>query len=219
MTLAREAFGLPLTLLSVVLLGGIHLTTPVVIRQPTLFSLVLASVLLAVFTQSGVVEPSRLMYGDRPAWANVNGLLVLVTLFLANAQVISRLTPEAGLPALAVSVLFFVALLQLAAAALDRVRCLRVWAVTLLSAFVVKFIILAALAGPSDRPLARALQALVDGLTFGGLSQPIERPAAGYLVFAMLAAYLMGLALLPCRREERLSNREAGRTQGLELRS
>jgi hypothetical protein len=56
-------------------------------------------------------------------------------------------------------------------------------------------------------------------LTFGGLSQPIERPAAGYLVFAMLAAYLMGLALLPSRREERLSNREAGRTQGLELRS
>ena len=89
MTPAREAFGLPLTLLTVVLLGGIRLTTPVAILPPTLFSLVLASVLLAVFTQSGAVDTSKLMHADRPAWANVNGLLVLLTLFLANAQVIS----------------------------------------------------------------------------------------------------------------------------------
>ena len=215
MTPAREAFGLPLTLLTVVLLGGIRLTTPVAIQPPTLFSLVLASVLLAVFTQSGVVDTSRLMHADRPAWANVNGLLVLLALFLANAQVMSRLTPEAGLPALAVSVLFFVALLQLGAAALDRARCLRVWAVTLLSAFVVKFIILAALAGPADRPLARALQALVDGLTFGSLSQPIERPAGGYLVFGMLSVYLLGLVLLPGLRREGVRSRDLeARDQG-----
>lgn len=220
MTPAREAFGLPLALLTVVLLGGIRLTAPIAIQPPTLFSLVLASVLLAVFTQSGVVDPSRLLHADRQAWANVNGLLVLLTLFLANAQVIARLTPEAGLPALALSVLFFVALLQLGAAALDAARCLRMWAVTLLSAFVVKFIILAALAGPADRPMARALQALVDGLTFGSLSQPIERPAAGYLVFAMLSLYLMGLVLLPSRREERLGNWEPGpRTKDLEIRN
>ena len=217
MTPAREAFGLPLTLLTVVLLGGIRLTTPVAILPPTLFSLVLASVLLAVFTQSGAVDMSKLMHADRPAWANVNGLLVLLTLFLANAQVISRLTPEAGLPALTVSLLFFVALLQLGAAALDRPRCLRVWAVTLLSAFVVKFIILAAVAGPADRPLARALQALVDGLTFGSLSQPIERPAAGYVVFTMLSVYLLGLVLLPGRRELGLSETEI-RDQGSEVR-
>jgi hypothetical protein len=209
-TPAREAFGLPLALLTVVLLGGIRLTTPVVIAPPTLFSLVLASVLLAIFTQSGVVDPSRLLHADRPAWANLNGLLVLLTLFLANAQAISRLTPDFGLPALAVSVLFFVALLQLGAAGLDRARCLRMWAVTLLSAFVVKFIVLAALAGPADRPLARALQALVDGLTFGSLSQPTERPAAGYLVFAMLGLYLVGLVLLPSRREDETTNWEPG---------
>ena len=54
--------------------------------------------------------------------------------------------------------------------------------------------------------MARALQALVDGLTFGSLSQPLERPAAGYLVFAMLSVYLIGLVLLPSRREQRLGN-------------
>jgi hypothetical protein len=197
MTPVREAFALPLTLLTVVLLGGIRLTTPAAIEPPTLFALVLATLLLAVFAQSGVVDAARLLHAERSPMANVNGLLVLVTLFLANAQVISRLTPDSGLPALAVSVWFFVTLLQLGAAALDRARCLRAWAVTLLAAFVVKFVVLAALAGPADRPLARALQALVDGLTFGSLSQPVERPAAGYVAFAMLATYVIGLVLLP----------------------
>lgn len=197
MTPAREAFALPLTLLTVVLAGGIRLTTPVAIEPPTLFSLVLASVLTAVFVQSGVVDPSRLLHADRSPLANVNGLLAMLALFLANAQVISRLTPDSGLPALGVSLLFFVTLLQLGAAALERARCLRVWAVTLLAAFVVKFIVLATLAGPADRPLARALQVLVDGLTFGSLTQPAERPAAGYLAFAMLGTYLLGLVFLP----------------------
>ena len=208
MTPVREAYGLPLTLLTVVLLGGVRLTSPVIIEPPSLFSLVLASVLVAVFVQSGVLDPARLLDAQRTAVANVNGLLVLLALFLANAQVISRLTPDAGLPALAVSILFFVALLQLGAAALDRARCLRVWAVTLLSAFVVKFIVLPALAGPADRPLARALQALVDGLTFGSLSQPVERPAAGYLVFAMLGTYLFALVLLPAAERRALVPRE-----------
>jgi hypothetical protein len=175
---------------------------------------VLASLLLGTFAQSGVVDPARLVHSERSAWANVNGLLVLLTLFLANAQVISRLTPDTGLPALAVSVLFFVTLLQLAAAALDRTHCLRVWGVTLLAAFVVKFIVLGALAGPADRPLARALQALVDGLTFGSLSQPIERPAAGYLAFAMLATYLVGLVLLPA-----IERRRTGLLRRLSLRA
>jgi hypothetical protein len=196
-TPAREAFGLPLTLLTVVLLGGIRLTTPVAIAPPTVFSLVLASVVMAVFVQSGALDPSRLVEANRPPLANLNGLLALLALFIAHAQIISRLTPDTGLPALAVSVLLLVTLLQLAAAALDRQRCLRVWGITLLCAFAVKFVIVAALAGPADRTSARVLQALVDGLTFGNLSQPAERPAAGYLAFAMLALYLLGLILLP----------------------
>lgn len=197
MTPLREAYGLPLTLLTVVLIGGIRLTTPVAIVPPTLFSLVLGTVLLAVFVQSGVVDVAALVHAERPSLANVNGLLVLVALFAAGAQVISRLTPDAGPPALGVSLLFFVTLLQLGAAGLDRERCLRVWAVTLLAAFVVKFVVLAALAGPADGTLARALQVLVDGLTFGSLTVPAEGPAAGYLSFAMLGLYFFALILLP----------------------
>ena len=217
MTPAREAYALPLTLLTVVLIGGIRLTSPVAIVPPTLFSLVLASVLVAVFVQSGVVDVSALVHAHRPAWAKINGMLVLLTLFVANAQVISRLTPDAGPPAIAVAVLFLVTLLQLGAAALDRTRCLRMWAVTLLAAFVVKFVLLDALAGPADRPLARALQALVDGLTFGSLSQPVERAAAGYLAFAMLGIYLVGLVLLPAVEPRALVARREQAADGRSL--
>lgn len=208
MTAGREAFGLPLLLLTVTLAGGIRLTEPVTIELPALFSLVLATLLLAVFGQSGVLAPERLVSAERTGLANVNGLLVVLALFVASAQVISRLTPDAGLPALAISLLFFVTLLQLGAAGLDRLRCLRMWAVTLLSAFVIKYVVLAALAGPADRPLARALQALADGVTFGGFAQPGERAAAGYLAFAMLALYALALVMLPAVQRHALVVRQ-----------
>jgi hypothetical protein len=203
-TPGREAFGLPLLLLTVTLVGGVRLTEPVVIQAPALFALVLATLLMAVFAQSGVLAPERLVNPGRATLANLNGLLVLLTLFVASAQVISRLTPDSGLPALAMNLLFFVTVLQLGAAALDRLRCLRMWAVTLLSAFAIKYIVLAALAGPSDRPLARALQALVDGVTLGGFAQPAEGAAAGYLAFGMLAMYALALAMLPTTQRHAL---------------
>ena len=217
MTPAREAYGLPLTLLTVVLVGGIRLTSPMVIAPPTLFSLVLASLLLGAFAQSGVVDASRLVHSERSAWANINGLLVLLTLFLANAQVISRLTPDTGLPALAVSVLFFVTLLQPRLRRwIERTVC--VWGVTLLAAFVVKFIVLGACRARRSST-GPGTQALVDGLTFGSLSQPIERPAAGYLAFAMLATYLVGLVLLPATERRRTvgATLRAGQASNLEL--
>jgi len=57
--------------------------------------------------------------------------------------------------------------------------------------------------------MARALQVLVEGLTFGNFSQPVERSAAGYLTFAMLAVYLMGLILLPCLQHSAQSQTKA----------
>jgi len=70
-------------------------------------------------------------------------------------------------------------------------------AVTLLAAFTMKFIVLAALSGPADTTVARALQLLFEGITLGSMSQPIEAPASGYLAFGAIALYLFGLVLLP----------------------
>jgi hypothetical protein len=103
---------------------------------------------------------------------------------------------------------FFVAILQLLAGALDRARLLRVWAVTLLSAFTMKFVVLAALSGPADRPVARALQVLFEGLTLGTVTQPVSAPASGYVAFLTLVLYLAGLSLLPTAQRPALVVRQ-----------
>ena len=64
MTAVREAFVLPLTFLTVVLIGGVHFNTPATIEPPTLFSLVLASLVLdagsnALATTAGVTTDQR----------------------------------------------------------------------------------------------------------------------------------------------------------------
>ena len=197
MSVVREAVALPLLFLTVVLLAGAHMTSPVAIQPPSLFSLVLASLWLGVLVQSGTLDPLRLMHHARSPLANVSGVIVLATTFTATAQVLSLLTPASGLPALAMSLFFLIAILQLLAASLDRVRFLRVWAITLLSSFTLKFVVLSALSGPADRPLARALQVLVEGLTLGAFAQPVEPSSSGYVAFMALALYLFGLALLP----------------------
>lgn len=204
MTAWREAVVLPATCLTVVLVGGTRVSGTVTIEPPTLFSLVLATLLMGVFVQTGTLDVSRLLHAERSALANLNGTLAVVTVFLATAQTVSLLTPAAGLPSLAVGLFFLIAILQLLAAALDRTRFLRTWAVTLLSAFVLKFVILSALSGPADRPVVRALQVLFDGLTLGTLSQPVDAPASGYLAFATLAAYLVALVLLPSAQRHAL---------------
>ncbi|MCC7033887.1 MAG: hypothetical protein IT179_13775 [Acidobacteria bacterium] len=197
MTPVRESITLPLTFLTVVLVGGLRLGGQVAIAPPALFSLVLASLVLGGLVQSGVLDPMRLVHSDRTAVANLNGVVALVATFAATAQVLSLLTPAAGLPSMGMSLFFLVAILQLMAGALDRPRFLRVWAVTLLAAFTLKFIVLAALSGPADGAVARALQLLFEGVTLGSVSQPIEPRASGYLAFLAIALYLLGLVLLP----------------------
>src|SRR6185436_3133562 len=102
MTAFREAFVLPLIFLTVALLGGVRLGTGVALAPPSLFTLVLATMLIAALVRSGTLAPERLLHGSRPILANTNGAVVLATLFAATAQILGMLTPHSGLP------LFFV---------------------------------------------------------------------------------------------------------------
>jgi hypothetical protein len=197
MTPAREALTLPLLFLSIVLVGGLHLTDAVQVRPPTLFSLVLAALLVGVIVQSGTLAPARLMHASRDSLANANGFVVFVTLFGATAQILSLLSPETGVPSTVFSLFLLVVVLQLMAASLDRTRLLRVLAVTCAAAFTFKFIVLAALSAPAAGPVGRAVQALFDGVTLGAVSQPVLSPAAGYVAFGTITLYLTGLVLLP----------------------
>ena len=200
MTPAREAIYLPLLFLTVALLGGVRPGGPIVLSPPSLFSLVLAVMLVGVLIQSGALVPLRLMNGSRSALANLNGFVALAALFAASAQVFSLLTPEAGVPRIVFSLYFLVLMLNTLAAGPDRVRVLRSLAVTFGSAFVLKFIVLNALSDPASGRMARLLQIVFEGVTLGTVTQQVHHPSAGYLAFFTIATFLVTLSLLPSHR-------------------
>ena len=197
MSALREAVVLPLLFLTVVLCGAMRPGTPAAFVAPTPFALVLGVLLLAALVQSGTLAPARLVDGRRGALANVNGAVVLVTLFIAGAQVCTLLIPPAGVPAVGLGLALLVLLTLLLALGADRVRLLRGLLVAFGAAFTLRYVVLAALSAPAEGRVARALQLLFEGVTLGSVSQPVESPAAAYLAFVTLAAYLVGLALLP----------------------
>jgi hypothetical protein len=196
---AREAFYLPLLFLTVFLLGGVRVIDHVALLPPTLFSLVLGLLLIGVLVKSGAVAPERLMHSSRGTLANMNGAVVLITAFFACAQAFNLVTPDGGLPHLLFSVYFLILLLNTIAASPDRVRVIRSLAVIFGSAFVLKFVVLAAISSTDGGRLQRVLLALLEGVTLGTLTQPVEHPVSGYLAFFTLMIFLGGLALLPPR--------------------
>jgi hypothetical protein len=124
---------------------------------------------------------------------------VILSTFFAATQVFNLVTPESGLPFLLFNVFLFVLLVNTLAVSPDRVSVLRSMAVITGAAFILKFIVLGALSDPGDSVLKRVLYVLLEGVTLGTLTQPELHTAAGYLAFATLALFLIGLAMLPAR--------------------
>lgn len=197
MTAAREAITLPAIFLTVALLGGFRLAERVTMTVPSLWALVLAVLALALLVSSGALAPDRLVHTARPVLANLNGLILLLALFLATAQVFSLATPESGLPRILCNIFFLVLLVNTRAASPDRVRVLRSVFVILGSGFVLKFIVLAVLSNPADTLFARSVHAIFEGATLGTVTQDVVHPATGYVAFCALMLYLFGLVLLP----------------------
>ncbi len=194
-----EVFYLPLLFLTVALFGGVRVARQVVLMPPPLFTLVLAFLLLGVLVRSGALAPERLMNPARPPLANVSGVVVLATFFAAAAQAFNVAIPESGLPRILFDVFLLVLLLNTLAASPDRVRVLRSLLVIFGSAFVLKYIVLAALSDPAGGWLKRVLQSVLEGLTLGTLTQTVYSPITGYVAFGVLTLFFAGLALLPSR--------------------
>jgi hypothetical protein len=215
MTPIREAVVLPIFFLTVTLVAGIQLGAGPRLVPPSLFSLVLATMLLAALVRSGTLAPDRLLHASRGSLANANGAVVLISLFVASAQLLTMLTPVSGLPLFFVDLFLLVLLANTLVVMPDRVRLLRSLAVILGAAFVVKFVVLAGLSDPSGSRLTRVLIALFDAGTFGTIAQQPAHPAAGYLAFAAIALFLTGVAALPAVRIAALSRSPARTTTEL----
>jgi len=197
MTPLREAIVLPVMFLTVVLIAAIRPGADVSVSPPSLGSLVAGAAIFALLIRSGALAPERLMNAGRSSLANLNGASVLVVTFAASAQLVMALVPESGVPALVTWIVLASLLAQAFAISPDRRRLLRGLLVTFGAAFVLKFIILAALSSPTESRATRALQILFDGLTLGIVTQRPAHPIEGYLTFAAVVLYLVAVALLP----------------------
>ena len=199
MKAVTEAVYLPMLFLTVALVGGLRMGDRVTLVPPPLFALVLAVMLLGVLVRGRVLAPERLMSASRPPLANLNGLVVILSTFFAATQVFNLVTPEAGLPFLLFNVFLFVLLVNTLAGFPDRVSVLRSVGIITGAAFILKFIVLDALSDPGEGTLKRILYVLLEGVTLGTVTQPRLHPVAGYLAFAALVLFLVGLAMLPAR--------------------
>jgi hypothetical protein len=194
-----EAVYLPLLFLTVSLLGGLRMADRVTFVPPPLFALVLGVMFFGVLVRGRVLAADSLMSASRTSLENFNGFVVILSTFFAATQVFNLVTPESGLPFLLFNVFLFVLLVNTLAGAHDRISVLRSMAVIVGAAFILKFIVLGAISDPGESTLKRVLYVLLEGVTLGTLTQPQLHPAAGYIAFATLVLFLVGLAMLPSR--------------------
>ena len=155
----REAFTLPLLLLTVTAFGGVRVAQAgsLALVPPSLMSIILATVLVGVLVRSGALVPSRLVNDHRTPLENTPASSCLVALLAATAQVFTLVTPATGLLAFVFTTFFVLLLWNTLAAEPDRRQLLRSLLVVFGGAFVLKFVVLAALYEPQGGLLRRVM--------------------------------------------------------------
>ena len=197
---AREAFVLPALFLTVAGAGGLRISPAgggLSFVPPPLITLVLAVLLLGVMARAGLLIPAGLLGDHRTGLENASGTAVLLSLFAASAQLFTCLTPDAGVLRLVFNLFFLFLLWNTLAAQPDRTRLLRSLVVVFGWAYVVRYVALAALADPQAGWTRRLLMVLLEGATSGPIEGEAMAPLAGYVAFATVALYMIGLVLLP----------------------
>lgn len=196
----REAVLLPLLLITVAAGGGFRSRVPDGTWHfvpPAPMALVLGLLLMGVLVRTGVVAPWALMGPQRSGLANANGAMVLATLLLASAQVFTALTPEMGLLHVLASLFFLLLLVNTLAANPTRPRAMQSLGVVLLSAFVLKYVMLEGLYEPEGSLARTVVTTLLQGVSLGAVGYTAHGPATAYVAFASVLGYLFGLVLLP----------------------
>ncbi|HTU99531.1 MAG TPA: hypothetical protein VMF13_03270 [Luteitalea sp.] len=203
--IAREVLVLPALCLLVAAGGGFR--TDVGngawrFLPPTPMTLVLGLLLVGVLVRTGVVNPWLLIGPHRAGLANTSGAIVVVTLLLASAQLFTALTPEAGLLQVLASLFFLLMLLNTLAARPTRGRAMQSLGVVLLSAYVLKYVVLDALYAPEGSLARRVVTSLLEGVSLGALGYTSHGAATAYVAFIVVLSYLFVLVLLPGRIDD-----------------
>lgn len=198
-------WALPFIFLTVALLGGLRVSADdhaFVFFPPPLITLVLAVLVMLLFVRGGLIERRSWIAANDPPLRNLSHIWVLLTLFVASAQVFNSVLPERGLLHWLFSFFFLWTLWNNQFSSFDVRRLLRSLVVLFGTAFVLKHMLLASLYAPDGGWLKRVAGALAQGVSLGTLDAPMFAPATGYISFFTLGLYLIGLLLMSFKNSE-----------------
>jgi hypothetical protein len=191
---------LPLIFLTSALLGGLRIAAPegeFVFVTPALICLIFATLLLALFVRTGLINLQGWFSDSIPTLANAANGAVLLTLFAASVQMFNSLIPEQGLSFWVVAFCFLWTLGASFFTVGDPVKLVRSIVALFSFAFLTKYFILLNLTSTSaggwlrrlwDDPTKEAVTYLLD--------LPRYAPATGYIQFFAAALFLLGLFLV-----------------------
>jgi len=194
-----ESMAVPWLLLATTVLASVRVTdgSRLVFAPPSLMALMLGVLFVGLVVQSGVVRLASLVGERRSPLENTTGIVDLVLLLVASAQVFSMLIPERGLFSFVVATYFLLLLLSTLAARPEADRVLRSLAVTLGGALLLKFVVLSGLSAPGGSLAKRLFAITLDGITLGALGATPQPIAAGYLAFAAVLLLFIALWIVP----------------------
>jgi hypothetical protein len=192
----------PLLFLTVALTGGMRFavgSNELRFFAPQLVAVILAAFVLILFVRGGLVELNRYAGEHLGVLENVSGVLRLATIYFATVQIFNSVTPEKGLLNFCFNLFYFLIFFNNLFVVFNPVRLAKSLAIVFGASFALKYLILADLFAPSESWAKYMLQKLMQTATLGALDYEVFAPGTGYLSFAALTLYIVGLYLIAPR--------------------
>lgn len=199
----------PLLFLTVALAGGMRFavgSNDLRFLAPQLVAVILAAFVLILFVRGGLVELNKYVGEHLGVLENVSGVIRLATIYFATVQIFNSVTPEKGLLNFCFNLFYFLIFFNNLFVVFNPVRLAKSLAIVFGASFALKYLILADLFAPSQSWAKYMLQTLMQSATLGALDYEVFAPGTGYLSFAALAFYIIGLYVIapPVDRAEEM---------------
>lgn len=192
----------PLIFLTVTLAGGVRFaveTSEVQFIAPPLSLVIIAVFVMILLMRGGIIDLRESVGSHHGLLENATGVVRLLALYFATAQVFNAVTPERGLLNFFFIVFYFLIFWNNLFLVFNPVRLTRSLATILGASFVLKYLVLADLFAPAESWAKYILQKLMQTATLDTLDVQVYAGATGYLAFATVVFYLLGLYLIAPR--------------------
>lgn len=192
----------PLLFLTVALTGGVRLaveSNELRFIAPQLISVILGAFAMILFVRGGLLTPGELVGEQHGLLENASGVARLAAIYFATVQVFNAVTPESGLLNFCFNLFYLLIFCNNLFVVFNPVRLTKSLTVMLGASFVLKYLVLADIFSPSESWAKYILQKLMQTASLGMLEYQPFAPATGYLAFATVALYILGLYLIAPR--------------------